>query len=154
MAKISWTRWIQGQCEVAYYGTLTSFGLCVNLMLNEWGGRWNLPSKINVGRDSFFQKFLAKRKSYIYASSKQAVSGWALIFWGAQRVTGVDDTENEWVLPATEDNDRSVCGCQLLLQLSDHDGVVSEGLLHRQQADLRDVEGVLAKWPGFAVVPL
>ncbi len=47
-----------------------------------------------------------------------------------------------------------MCGCQLLFQLGDHDSVVSEGLLHCQQADLRDVKGVFAKRQRFAVVPL
>lgn len=50
------------------------------------------------------------------------------------------------IVPATEHDDWTVCGSQLLFQLSDHDGVVSQGLLHRQQADLRYVEGVFLKW--------
>lgn len=50
------------------------------------------------------------------------------------------------IVPATEHDGWTVCGSQLLFQLSDHDGVVSQGLLHRQQADLRYVEGVFLKW--------
>lgn len=60
----------------------------------------------------------------------------------------------QWILPATKHNDGTVCGFQLLLQLSDHDGVVGKGLLHGQQAYLRDVKGVFAKWQRFAIVPL
>lgn len=58
------------------------------------------------------------------------------------------------VLPATKHDDRTLCGCQLLLQLSDHDSVVSERLLHCQQANLGDLEGVFAKWQRLAIVPL
>lgn len=60
----------------------------------------------------------------------------------------------QWILPATKHNDGTVCGFQLLFQLSDHDSVVGKGLLHGQQAYLRDVEGVFAKWQRFAIVPL
>lgn len=57
-------------------------------------------------------------------------------------------------LPATKHNDRTTSGRQLRLQFGDHDAVVGEGLLHCQQANLRDVEGVLAKRLRFAIVPL
>lgn len=60
----------------------------------------------------------------------------------------------KWILPATKHDDRTECGCQLLFQLSDHDSIVSEGLLHSQQADLRDAEGLFAKWQRFAIIPL
>lgn len=59
-----------------------------------------------------------------------------------------------WNLPATKHNNRTVIGCQLPLQLNDHDTVVSQGLLHCQQADLRNVEGVFAKWQRSAIVSL
>lgn len=58
------------------------------------------------------------------------------------------------IIPASKHDDRAVRGCQLLFQLSDHDSVVSEGLLHCQQADLRDVEGFFAKRQRFTIVPL
>lgn len=58
------------------------------------------------------------------------------------------------ILPATKHDDGAVGGCQLLLQLSDHDSVVGQGLLHGQQADLGNTEGVLAKRQRPAVVPL
>lgn len=63
----------------------------------------------------------------------------------------VNNTE---ILPATKHDDRTVCSCQLLFQLSDHDSVVGEGLFHCQKADLRDVKGVIAKRERSAVVPL
>lgn len=57
-------------------------------------------------------------------------------------------------LPAAKDNNRTGRGSELLLQLSDHDSVVSQGLLHCQQANLWDVEGLLAEREGFAIVSL
>ena len=59
-----------------------------------------------------------------------------------------------WSLPPTKHDDWTVCGFQLLFQLSDHDTIVSEGLLHCQQADLRNTEGVFAKWQRFAIISL
>lgn len=58
------------------------------------------------------------------------------------------------VLPAPKHNDGAVCGLQLLLELRDHDGVVSQRLLHCQQADLRDFERVCPKRQRFAIIPL
>ena len=70
------------------------------------------------------------------------------------QVTNCKSSVGKQILPASKHDDGAVCGCQLLFQLSDHDSVVGEGLLHCQQADLRDVEGFFAKRQRFAIVPL
>lgn len=57
-------------------------------------------------------------------------------------------------LPSSEHDDRACLGSQLLLQLRDEHGVVCHSLLDSQQPHLRNVEGILAKRKGFAIVPL
>lgn len=58
------------------------------------------------------------------------------------------------LLPATENDDGTVRGGELLPQLRDEEGVVGQSLLHRQQAHLGDVEGRVSKRQRLAVVPL
>lgn len=59
-----------------------------------------------------------------------------------------------WNLPTTKHNDRTVSGIQLHFQICDHDGIVSKCLFHCQKTNLRNAEGVLAKWQRFAIIPL
>lgn len=121
---------------------------------------WNLTTKIN-----FFFFFITKR-SFLQGQKKEVTYSSFMYTASVRLVTYMrnNNKSHKWttlwtglfkrILPATKHNDRTVCGCQLLFQLSDHDGVVSQGLLHCQQADLRDVEGVFAKRQRFAIVPL
>lgn len=76
-------------------------------------------------------------------------------FTGVERMACCTSVSNQQkFVPATKDNDGTVFGFQVLLQLGDHHRVVCKRLLHSQQADLRDSEGVFAKGQRFAIVPL
>ena len=41
-----------------------------------------------------------------------------------------------------------------LLQLGEENGIVCQGLLHRQVADVVTSEGCTTKWEGLSIVPL